>query len=192
MLLKRGTGIRKGGASTRNDKMKKMGAKQRRCNEVTVRIWLKLCFVSIFHFSRSSFPVLVTSSFVSVEYPKYFKTTKNNILQSLGFKGLILARAIAQLFDITNLSSKVCFITTVYSILSHGLYLTNKDSSGVITWLQFGHMTKIVAYQGNINPRPLFRVEYWTKMQQPAPFAEDCEIWYVKLFVITFFRIPVD
>lgn len=118
-----------------------MGAKQRRCNEVTVRIWLKLCFVSIFHFSRSSFPVLVTSSFLSVEYPKYFKTTKNNILSSLGFKRLILlkigiavkARAIAQLFDIINLSSKVCFITTVYSILSHGLNLADKDSSGVVT-----------------------------------------------------------
>lgn len=145
-----------------------MGAKQRRCNEVTVLTWLKLCFVSIFHFSRSSFSVLATSSFLTVEYLKYFKTSTNNILLSLGFKRLILlkigiavkARTIAQLFDIINLSSKACFITTVYSILSHGLYLANKDSSGVVTRPQFGHVAKMVTYQGNINPRPLFREEY--------------------------------
>ena len=72
MLPKRATGIRKGVTSTRNDKIKKMGAKHRRGNEGTVRIWLKLCFVSIFHFSRFPFLVFVTSSFLSVEYLKYY------------------------------------------------------------------------------------------------------------------------
>ena len=70
MLLKRGTGIRKGVTSTRNDKMKKW---EQNTEEVMKsyegKDMVKVMFC--FYFSRSPIPVFVTSLFLSVEYLKY-------------------------------------------------------------------------------------------------------------------------
>ena len=72
--------------------------------------------------------------------------------------------------------------------------VSSPDFSSV-TW------KKMVAHKGNINPRPLFKKEYWIKMQQPTPFAEDCEILESKRLRLDIirknirvyvFRIPVD